>query len=49
VAYAELGDHDRARFEAQAATHFSGFVDKRSCPEARDMRAIRVLGRYDDA
>ncbi len=49
VAYAELGDHDRARFEAQAATHFSGFVDKRSCPEARDMRAIRVLGRRDDA
>jgi len=49
VAYAELGEHDRARFEAQAATHFSGFVDKRSCPEARDMRAIRVLGRYDDA
>ena len=49
VAYAELGDHERARFEAQAATHFSGFVDKRSCPEARDMRALRALGRYDDA
>jgi tetratricopeptide (TPR) repeat protein len=49
VAYAELEDHDRARFEAQAATHFAGFVDKRSCPEARDMRAIRVLGRYSDA
>jgi tetratricopeptide (TPR) repeat protein len=49
VAFSELGDQDRARFEAQAATHFSGFVDKRSCPEARDMRALRVLGRYDDA
>jgi tetratricopeptide (TPR) repeat protein len=49
VAYDNLGDGDRARFEAQAATHFSGFVDKRSCPEARDMRALRALGRYDDA
>jgi tetratricopeptide (TPR) repeat protein len=49
VAYAGLGDHDRARFEAQSATHFSGFVDKRSCPEVRDMRALHALGRHDDA
>jgi tetratricopeptide (TPR) repeat protein len=49
MAYHELGDGDRARFEAQSAVHFSGFVDKRSCPEARDMRALRALGRYDDA
>ena len=49
VAYDESGDRDRARFEAQSATHFSGFVDKRSCPEARDMRALRALGRDDDA
>jgi tetratricopeptide (TPR) repeat protein len=49
VAYAESGDHDRARFEARAATHFSAFVDKRSSPEARDMRALRTMGRYDDA
>jgi tetratricopeptide (TPR) repeat protein len=49
VAYFELGDHDRARFEAKAATHFSGFVDKRSSPEVRDLRALRALGRLDDA
>jgi tetratricopeptide (TPR) repeat protein len=49
IAYDELGDRDRARFEAQSASHFSGYVDKRSCPEARDMRALRALGRYDDA
>jgi len=42
VAYAQAGDADRARFEAQSAKHFSGFVDKRSCPEARDMRAPDV-------
>jgi tetratricopeptide (TPR) repeat protein len=49
IAYDELGDRERARFEAQSAAHFSGFVDKRSCPEARDMRALRALGRFDDA
>ena len=40
---------ERARFEARSARHFSGFVDKRSCPEARTMRGPDVLGRYDDA
>ena len=49
IAYDDLGDRERARFEAQSAAHFSGFVDKRSCPEARDMRALRALGRFDDA
>lgn len=49
VAHAALGDQARSRFEAQAAMHFSGFVDKRSCPEARDMRANHARGRYDDA
>ncbi len=38
VAYSRSGSDDRARFEARSAQHFSGFVDKRSCPEARDMR-----------
>jgi tetratricopeptide (TPR) repeat protein len=49
VAYNQSGDPDRARFEARSARHFSGFVDKRSCPEARTMRGPDVLGRYDDA
>jgi len=49
VAYAALGDQDRARFEAQSAAHFAAFVDKRSCPEARDMRVDRARGRLDDA
>jgi hypothetical protein len=39
VAYTRIGDDDRARFEARSARHFSGFVDARSCPEARDIRA----------
>lgn len=39
VAYAHSGDAERARFEARSAQHFSGFVDTRSCPEAREMRA----------
>lgn len=38
VAYSRLGDVDRALFETKSARHFSGFVDSRSCPEARDMR-----------
>jgi len=42
VAYDRLGDADRARFEAQSAKHFSGFVDKRSCREARDMSGAHV-------
>lgn len=39
VAYDRSGDAERARFEARSARHFSGFVDTRSCPEARDMRS----------
>jgi len=42
VAYDRSGDADRALFEAQSAKHFSGFVDKRSCPEARDVRGAYV-------
>ena len=49
VAYTHSGNADQARFEARSASHFSGFVDKRSCPEARTMRGPDVLGRYDDA
>jgi tetratricopeptide (TPR) repeat protein len=37
VAYSRSGNADRARFEARSARHFSGYVDRRSCPEARDM------------
>jgi tetratricopeptide (TPR) repeat protein len=43
-AYSRSGDAERARFEARSAQHFSGFVDKRSCPEARDMRALNLEG-----
>jgi hypothetical protein len=42
VAYDRAGDADRALFEARSAKHFSGFVDKRSCPEARDVRGAYV-------
>ena len=42
VAYSRLGDDDRARFEARSARHFSGFVDARSCKEARDIRTSVV-------
>ncbi len=49
VAYSKSGDRDRAQFEAQAARHFSAFVDKRSCPEAGDMRALHALGRDDES
>jgi tetratricopeptide (TPR) repeat protein len=42
VAYSKSGDDDRARFEARSARHFSGFVDERSCPEARDIRSSYV-------
>ena len=42
VAYARSGDADRARFEEQSARHFSGFMDKRSGPEVRDVRAASV-------
>jgi len=42
VAYDRSGDADRALFEAQSAKHFSGFVDKRSGPEARDVRGAYV-------
>jgi len=41
VAYAQSGDVERARFEAQSARHFSGFVDSRSCPEAKEMRSTQ--------
>jgi hypothetical protein len=44
-----LGDHERARFESQAAAHFAGFVDKRSCPEVRELRANHAQQRGDDA
>jgi tetratricopeptide (TPR) repeat protein len=42
VAYSRAGDVDRALFETRSARHFSGYVDSRSCPEARDMRVARL-------
>jgi tetratricopeptide (TPR) repeat protein len=44
VAYSRTGDVDRALFETRSARHFSSFVDSRSCPEARDMRASSFGG-----
>jgi tetratricopeptide (TPR) repeat protein len=42
IAFDRSGDAERARFEARSARHFSGFVDTRSCPEAREMRSVHA-------